>query len=163
MEDSFNVTFVSMTVTTILLVLAILFFTFKIMIPFIIFSRKLRPDEIKSLQDAMGPKIRELRCSGSIGMCNFGGNLIRLTLYRDGIQADPIFVPSICIPKSQITKVSIIKFFIFERIRVDHSSHYVRWPLFFYFPGRESQARNIILSMDPAASGERNDGLYYSE
>lgn len=71
-------------------------------------------------------------CGGKIGFLNFGGPLLKVAVYSQGLHCKPLFMPAFGILSTEIKSVSLQNSFLRNGIKVVHISSEVASPLFLY-------------------------------
>lgn len=71
-------------------------------------------------------------CAGKIGTLRFGGPLLKVTVYSQGIHCKPILMPAFGILASEIQNISMQSSYLRKGVEITHTSSEVANPIFLY-------------------------------
>lgn len=126
---------ISVFLTHPLCMAAMLFLAIKDKLPKMVYrgqseEREKREKEIR----ASGlPKVN-FSCGGKIGSLDFGGPLLEVTVYPQGIHFKPILMPSFGVLTSEIKKVNVRNSLLKRGVEIVHTSSVVVSPIFLNCP-----------------------------
>lgn len=130
---------ISVFATHPLAIAAMFYLLFSDLFPKMIFRGRAEERERKEqeVRASHTPQV-SFSCGGKIGLLNFGGPLLKVTVYPQGLHCKPLFMPAFGILSTEIKSVNLQNSFLWKRVNIVHISSEVASPLFLYCHNNEA-------------------------